>query len=141
MNGGGYGLAKEEHGADGNDDGDDGRDELVEEEGQRLHHGGVAQQQRDKQQVMALDQRGDAFCVFLFIGFSADAQHMQRGWVKREQAQCQAAEYARKHHQQKAHHHIDEELDARASAKVSHALYRITAISCATPLKPRASPA
>ena len=59
-------LPKNEDRRDGHDDRHRGRDEPVEEDGQRLVGDGVAEEQRHQQPVLLPDQRQDACSAALF---------------------------------------------------------------------------
>lgn len=64
----GYVLAKEEDGGDGDEDGGELRNDLVEEQRQGLHARRVGEQQNDEEEMATLEEREDACCVLALRG-------------------------------------------------------------------------
>lgn len=95
-------LAEHEHARDRQDDGHALGHELVEENGQRLVGAGVHDEQRDEQQVVAL-QHGAHLARALLLQLRAlhlEDAHVEH--VERHEAHGQAGHQARRAHEQQA---------------------------------------
>mmetsp|Transcript_1877 Transcript_1877/g.6338 ORF Transcript_1877/g.6338 Transcript_1877/m.6338 type:complete len:321 (+) Transcript_1877:473-1435(+) len=80
-------LAEEEHGGDGDRDGDDLVGDLVQEDRQGLHGHGVAQQQRHEEPVLALEHRHDPLGVLPLLLRAALYQNEEVDLLEAEQAE------------------------------------------------------
>lgn len=70
-------LAERKDERDGDEDGDVGRDERVEEYGQRLHGERVADEERAEEQVLVLHDREDPLGVELVLWLSGLGEHLE----------------------------------------------------------------
>lgn len=113
-------LPEGEDERDGDEDGDVGRHERVEEYGQRLHGERVADEERAEEQVLVLDDREDPGGVELVLGRAGLGEHLEVDEAEGHEAEGEPRHEAGEHDEGDAGHEVHPEHGAAAGLMAGH---------------------
>lgn len=113
-------LPEGEDERDGDEDGDVGRHERVEEYGQRLHGERVADEERAEEQVLVLHDGQDLCGVELVLWRPRLGEHLEVDEAERHEPEGEARHEAGEHDEPHAGHEVDPEHGAAAGLMAGH---------------------
>lgn len=113
-------LPEREDERDGDEDGDVGRHERVEEYGQRLHGERVSDEERAEEQVLVLHDGEDPGGVELVLGRAGLGEHLEVDEAEGHEAEGEPRHEAGEHDEGDAGHEVHPEHGAAAGLMAGH---------------------